>query len=93
MTTVYDELSVAYDALAGVELVRAIADMSRWVSEDFWSGMSVEQVIAIGRAHRDSEWDFLPDQWSPRQVEEALAGIVPRWGGDDERPVYEGSGR
>jgi len=85
---VYDD----EDALAGVELIRAIADMSRWTSEDFWAGMSVEAVIAIGRAHRDSEWDFLPDQWAPRQVEEALEGIVPRWGGEDERPLY-GSGR
>jgi len=85
---VYDD----EDALAGVELIRAIADMSRWTSEDFWAGKTAEQVIAIGRAHRASEWDFLPDQWSPRQVEEALEGIVPRWGGEDERPLY-GSGR
>jgi len=88
VSTVYDELSIAYDALAGVELIRAIADMTRWTSEDFWAGMSAEQVVAIGRAHRDSEWDFLPDRWTTRQVEEALAGVVPRWAGDDEQPIY-----
>jgi len=89
VSTVYDDLSTAYDDLGGVELIRAIADMTRWTSEDFWAGMTAEQVIAIGRAHRDSEWDFLPDQWSPRQVAEALVGITPRWAGEDEQPVYE----
>lgn len=33
----------------------------------------------IYRMWISSEWDFLPDTWTERQVKEALAGVTPAW--------------
>lgn len=38
-----------------------------------------EQWLTITRAHLACEYGFYPDQWSKRQIKEALRGIVPRF--------------
>lgn len=67
------------DALSGIDLLRLIVHNAGNTREDFWDGKTAEQIIQIGRMHLLSEWDIYPDEWTARQVTEALAGAPPRW--------------
>lgn len=46
-----------------------------------------DQLLCIYLAHYLCAWDFYPDQWTARQLREALRGIVPCWN-DREQPIY-----
>lgn len=61
-------------------MVRNMGD----VREDFNDRFTLAELVAIYRAHLLAEWDLSPDQWSPRQVQEAIRGIVPRWTDDGQ---------
>lgn len=81
---------------SGVEAVRSGADTLRLVvqnmdgtREAFNDRFTLEQLVQVYRMQLASGWDFRPDQWTQRQVEEALAGRAPRWD-DEERPLYDG---
>jgi hypothetical protein len=81
------------EAMPGIDLLRLILGNLDHTREDFMlpatgAPFTVEQLLQIGRMHLLSGWDFYPDQWTARQVAEALAGKPPRWD-DDERAVYE----
>ena len=57
-------------------------------NETFNQQFSYQELWLIHRAWMLSGWDIYPDQWSERQVREALNGRPPEWD-DDERPKYE----
>jgi hypothetical protein len=82
------------DAMPGIELLRLILQNLNMCREDFmWPAparkpFTPEQLIQIGRMHLLSEWEFYPDQWTKRQVKEALEGKPPRWDAN-ERPLYD----
>lgn len=66
--------------LQGIEELRTLVKAYDYQSEGFNLAYSTEELLAIFRAHRACEWDFYPDQWEPRQVDDAINGaIVPRW--------------
>lgn len=50
---------------------------------------------AIARACWASDWDVLPDQWTPRQIEEALHGTAPAWVEREGKlvPLHKGASR
>jgi hypothetical protein len=73
-------------ATGGDELRLIVRNMDS-TRESFNDSYTTEQLIQIYRMQLASEWDFYPDQWTARQVREALAGKVPRWT-DDEKPLY-----
>lgn len=74
--------------LFGIEEIRhAAASFSR-NNETFNQRFTAEELIIIWRAWNQSGWDFYPEQWEERQVQEALKGVPPRWD-DNEQPVYE----
>lgn len=72
---------------SGADELRTIARNMDATTESFNDRFTAEQLLTIGRAFLASEWDFYPDQWTARQVREALKGKPPRWD-DNEKPVY-----
>jgi hypothetical protein len=85
------------EAMSGIDLLRLIVGNLDRCREDFMhpapprKPFTPEQLIQIGRMRLLSEWDIYPDEWTPRQVKEALAGKPPRWKDtkNGERPVYD----
>lgn len=67
--------------------------LGRWLDsqrESFLDSFNLDELFCLWRAWKRSEWIFTPDQWSERQVAEALLGIPPKWN-DREEPIYHGS--
>lgn len=79
---------------SGAEELRLIVSNLNRCAESFLDDFDAAQLLAIGRAQLGGEWDITPDQWSPRQVREALSGIPPRFiqpePGDLLAPLYRG---
>ncbi len=72
----------------GAEELRLLVSNLDYTSESFNDRWTLEQLVQLHRMLQASEWDILPDVWTERQVDEALAGIPPSWD-DDENPVYD----
>jgi len=75
------------EKMSGAEQLRLIASVINNVTENFSDKFTLEQLIRLAFMAILSEYDFLPDQWTDRQVRDALQGYPPRWD-DDEKPVY-----
>jgi hypothetical protein len=73
--------------MTGAAFLRLLVQNLGACREGFLDPFTVEQLIQIGRMHLISPWDFYPDQWTARQVKEALAGNAPHWT-NDEKPHY-----
>jgi hypothetical protein len=79
--------------MTGIEELRACVEALNNCREDFLNPerdtMSAEQLLKIWRMWQESgkTWDIWPDQWTKRQVKEALRGVVPRWNAQG-KPVY-----
>lgn len=73
--------------LEGIELLRCAVRAFGDCREDFLHGWSAGELIAIYEVWRECEWDIYPDEWSERQVKEAIAGRVPQWL-DEATPVH-----
>jgi hypothetical protein len=56
-------------------------------SEDFNCRFTLPELVRIWDAWNQCGWVFYPDQWSDRQVREALRGVAPDWD-DEERPTF-----
>lgn len=76
-----------YNKLYDIEKMRMAINAFSYCNETFLQRYSVKELFKIHWAMMASEWDFLPDQWTDRQVREALKGIVPCWD-DEEQPEY-----
>lgn len=86
-------MTIPHVKMSGPELLRMSANIIAHTNPLFANGYTAEQLLTLCRAKLASEWDFTPDQWQPRQVREALRGIVPRWRDDPEKgyvPLYDG---
>lgn len=73
---------------SGADQLRVIVQNMDATRESFNDEYTAAQLVTIYSMQLESEWDFYPDQWTARQVREALAGKPPRWN-DDETPLYE----
>ena len=73
----------------GAEELRLIVSNMNTTSETFNDRYTLEQLVQIGRMLLASEWDIYPDQWTDRQVREALKGIPPQWDKATEKPIYQ----
>lgn len=67
------------DERFGIDELRGAVALFGNCNETFNQRFTADQLVALWRAYKASEWDFTPDRWQPRQVEEALAGKVPEW--------------
>ncbi len=82
-------MSLPYDAppRTPAETLRLIVRNLNDTPEDFNDRFTLEQLIAIGRAHLASEWDIPPERWTQSQLVDALTdGRAPEWH-DDGTPL------
>jgi hypothetical protein len=70
------------DAMSAIEDLRGVVRLFDGCREGFNERFSAPQLIKLWRAYKASDWDYAPDQWTPRQVREALRGIPPQWDED-----------
>lgn len=66
-------------AMTGAEELRAAHNVIDGMRESFNDRFTAAQLLTLWRALHLCEWDITPDQWAPRQVDEALRGIVPQF--------------
>lgn len=76
------------DEKTGADELRLIVQNMNVTRESFNDQYTLEELIQIYRMHLLSEWDFYPDEWTSRQVKEALKGIPPKWNKKTEKPYY-----
>jgi hypothetical protein len=75
----------------GVDRLRAMRCLFDNCNESFNQRFSVAELVKLFDAYRGSEWDIPPDQWTVRQIVEALRdGRAPTWS-DDSTPAYDDS--
>jgi hypothetical protein len=70
------------------ELRRMVSAFSN-CSESFLMRWTLPQLLQIWRAWDASAWDNTPDNWTARQIREALRGHAPKWD-SNELPIYQG---
>lgn len=81
-----------YEAMPGVERLRQMVNRLDCCRESAIYDYTVEQLLALDRAWALSEWDIPIDQWTDRQVREALAGRPPTWE-HEGKPTYDKKAR
>lgn len=75
--------------LEGIEFLRYAVRLFDSCKESFMEKAHADDLLKIAKAHHASEYDYYPDLWSQRQVDECLEhGKVPRWD-RNEKPIYE----
>lgn len=57
-------------------------------NESFNDAFTEHELLQLSQMFCVCGWDIPPDAWTERQLEEALAGIAPKWDDATERPVY-----
>lgn len=73
---------------SAIDELRHIVKNYDSMNEDFNQHYDIKQLVTLHRAMLASGWDFYPDRdWTARQIDEALRGIVPMWD-SDERPIF-----
>lgn len=72
----------------GIEKLRSMVAMLNNNSESFNQNYSIEELCQLHNMALKCLWDYRLDQWSKRQIAEALQGIVPQWD-DNEQPLYQ----
>lgn len=75
------------DERFGIDELRGAVALFGNCNESFNQLHTAEDLVKLWRAYKASEWDFAPDVWTKRQVEEALAGKAPEWDAGED-PLY-----
>lgn len=73
--------------LSGVEELRLAVSNLDHTHEAFMDAFTAAELLQINRMLIKSRWEIFPDQWTKRQIREALAGAPPDWT-DDGKPIY-----
>jgi hypothetical protein len=75
----------------GIDQLRSAVRLFDNCNESFNQRFTGEELLTLWRMYRECGWDIPPDDWAPRQIEEALEhNAPPRWD-DSERPLYDDS--
>jgi len=75
--------------MSSAERMRLVVRNMDRCREDFLDRFTERQIMRIFLLHLLSAFDFYPDQWEERQIQEALGpGLVPCWSEKTEKPVY-----
>lgn len=78
------------DERTPMEALRHFAEISGYVRESLWDGLTRAQCLALYDAWQASEWDIFPDQWSQAQLTDALRyGIAPAFDANEQPLTYE----
>ena len=76
------------DGNSGMDLLRQAVEALDGCREDFLDDFTPPQLLQIHAMWKASKWDIAPDEWTKRQIKEALAGKPPEWDRETEKPVY-----
>lgn len=63
----------------GIELLRKVVNFFNHCNETFNYRWTPEELVKLAQACWKSEWDIFPDEWTERQLYEALNGRAPQW--------------
>lgn len=77
-----------FDAMTGHEKIRDMERAFSYTKMGVIERFEVVELLQIRRMWLASEWDFFPDQWTERQLSEALMGKPPRWDDNTCKAVY-----
>ena len=66
-------------AMTGAEELRTAVGALDNCTESFLDRFTAEQLLQLWRVWNECGWDICPDQWTERQVREALQGKPPLW--------------
>ena len=80
------------EKFTGAELLRKVVMNMDTTTESFNDRFTAMQLVQLGRMLLASDWDIYPDQWTARQVKQALRGWPPHFD-ENEKPVYAGDPR
>jgi hypothetical protein len=58
----------------GMKQLREAVSLLNNTRESFNDRFSVHELISIAQAYTRSEWDITPDQWTTKEVEDAIDG-------------------
>lgn len=72
----------------GMQKLRAVVSYFDRCRESFNDRFTPAQLVKLHDAAMASEWDIYADQWSERQLREALRGIAPAWT-DEGEPLHK----
>ncbi len=72
----------------GADELRRIVVVLNCTRESALDPFTAEELITLVRAQLACAWDHTIEEWTPRQITEALEGKPPRWD-DRRRPVYK----
>jgi len=70
-----------------MEMLREMVDSFDNCNESFLDDKTVPQLLTIYNCWMRCGWFIRPDEWTTKQVKEAMEGIAPDWDAE-ERPVY-----
>lgn len=74
--------------MPAIERFRLLTRNFNGVREAFCTRFDAAQLMKLHRAWLTSEWDIPPDNWTDRQVHDALSlDRAPTWD-DNEYPTY-----
>ncbi len=74
---------------SGIEKLRRVVKLFDYCNESFNTTWTIEELLKLADTCWKSGWDFFPDQYTERQLYEALKwGILPQWD-EREKPKYE----
>lgn len=73
----------------GIERLRRMVNLFNNCNESFNTRFTIEELVKLGDAYQRSEWDIPPDEWTERQIRDAIdKGRAPTWMQEDE-PSYD----
>jgi hypothetical protein len=75
---------------SGMDQLRNAVSSLNWCKESFLNQFTAEELLQIYKMWTASAWDFSPEEWELKQIEDALNGIPPNWDIKTEKPVYYG---
>jgi hypothetical protein len=70
-----------------IEMLRHMVGSFDRCNESFMDDKAVPQLLTIYNCWMRSGWLIRPDEWTTKQVKEAMEGIAPDWDAK-ERPVF-----
>lgn len=80
---------VLYDS--PMEMLREMVAALNECNEGFLDGKTIPQLLNIYHCWTRCGWDIYPDEWTLRQINEAMQGICPDWEerrGQPLKPVF-----
>jgi len=78
---------IANEEYSGIEFLRSLVSYFDFQNESSNERFTIEQLVQLHKMALATDWDIYVDQWSARQIKEALQNIPPAWD-DNQEPVY-----